>query len=210
MLYAGGTLGQLWKQTDRWHAIITTLRRRYVGKLWLDGADTCAARGPGNAVLGFSYLFSDVDGILPNAADLMATVGRVPLCPSLGESAHSAGRPSPLDADALTDRLRRDLDKLEPFQVQSNLRTALVFTDLYTCNLEGVSYGGPTVCGSNAARNDQEIVDAFEAFMRTVGQRPNVALFLWTVSLAPDPVAARSDPLQHPALLAAITNWWAR
>jgi hypothetical protein len=102
------------------------------------------------------------------------------------------------------------LDGIGPFKMQAANGKLLLFTDLYTCNLEGVSYKGPTVCGQgpNSVQNDQEIVDAFEALMSTLGQRKNVGMLLWTISLGPDPAAARSDPLQHPALAAAIANWW--
>jgi len=213
MLFAGGTGAQLWKQAILWRGIVAQLRREYAGQLWSEGADICPATGPfSQEILGLSYLFPAVDGMLSNTSELLLTVSRNPQCPGFGQYPQNPERPTPLNADTLAARLAPALDGIGPFELQAANGKLVLFTDLYTCNLEGVSYKGPTVCsqGPNSVQNDQEIVDAFEALMSTLGQRKNVGLLLWTISLSPDPAAARSDPLQHPALAAALANWWGR
>ena len=56
--------------------------------------------------------------------------------------------------------------------------------------------------GRQLGQDNQEIVDLFEAAMRTVAQRPAVALFLWSVSLSEN--VTNQDPLRQPALANAV------
>jgi hypothetical protein len=183
----------LWAETAQWTGLFTLLRQTFAGKLWMGVNWTC----PGQPA-AFSG-FSSADGV---HGGLSGDIASTPHC-----TFPLAGARDPT-AEQIAQRIAPDIDSWRSFQVQAATGLPVIYTDFYTVNVDGINFLGSTVYERGGLPKDnQEIVDLFEAVMQTVGQRPNVGLFLWSVSLSQGS-GDNQDPLKQPALANAIANWW--
>jgi hypothetical protein len=195
---------EMWKRADIWDPLLTTLRRDFSGQIWASATARPCPHPPGQFPL-----WTKTDAILTGAWLLLYVASLKPHCtpPGRFDEGTRDAPPDPV-TETLSERIESSMSWLD--QMHADYRRTLIFRDFYTCGLDGVSWKDPSVCGQgpSAVVDNQELVDTFEALMRTVGQRADVGLFMWTISLGTDQGAVRSDPLQNPALAAAIANWW--
>lgn len=183
----------LWEQTAQWAALFAQLRQVYGGKLWMGFNWTC----PNQAAVFDG--FAATDGIHAGlSGDIASTPGcTFPLSGSTGAA-----------AEEIAGRIVPEIESWRSFRLQTALGLPVIYTDFYTLNVDGANFLGSAVYQHQAVRDNQEIVDLFEAAMRTVGQRPGVGVFLWSAGLSRNGFANNQDPLKQPALMNAIANWW--
>ena len=184
----------LWTQMAQWTALFSQLRQGYQGKLWMGFEWTCPSQ-PAS--------FGDYTGVDGIHAGLSGDITSTPHC-----SFPLAGSTNPT-AEQIAQRIAPDIDSWRPFVVQAATGLPVIYTDFYTVNVDGINFLGGTVFEHGGQPQDnQEIVDLFEATMRTVGQRPNIGLFLWSIGLSRNGFGNNQDLLKQPALVNAIANWW--
>jgi hypothetical protein len=184
----------LWTEQAQWTELFSQLRHAFQGQLWMGFEWTC----PGQQASFGNY--SGLDGV---HAGLSGDIISTPAC-----TFPLAGSTSPT-AEQIVQRIAPDVDSWRPFRVQAATGLPIIYTDFYTVNVDGLNFRGGSVFETGPLPQDnQEVVDLFEAAMRTVGQRPGVGIFLWSAGLSRNGFGNRQDVLKQPALVNAIANWW--
>lgn len=184
----------LWTQQADWTDLFARIRQVYQGRIWKGFEWTC----PGQVAA-----FVDYSGVDVIQASLSGDISSTPRCtfPLAG--------PTDLTAEQLAQRIAPEIDTWRAFVRQAASGLPVIYTDFYTVNVDGLGVlGGAAFARPGLVQDNQEVVDLFEAAMRTVGQRPGVGVFLWSAGLSRNGFANSQDPLKQPALANAIANWW--
>jgi hypothetical protein len=85
-----------------------------------------------------------------------------------------------------------------------------IWGEFYPVPVDGVNYFRNLKLFDidTGVRDKQELVDFFEAQMRTVGQKRKIGYFIFAANLSNNSNGSFLDPLKQPALVNAIANWW--
>jgi hypothetical protein len=184
----------LWSQTAQWTDLVAQLRRSFGGQIWI------------GQVLGGCQAASDLD-IWRLGDGINATS-------SLHGSGADCAFGSPESATPTAERMFTQMESsvAQTFAGRISAATGLplVYRETYMFPVDGVNYLGVQSFSrfDRLPRDNQEIVDYFEALMRVVSSTNTRGLFLFAAELSQRGYTNAVDPLKQPELLSAIANWW--
>lgn len=186
----------LWSQKAQWKTMMASLRQTFRGKLWV-GMALGACDDPNDL-----DIWTLGDGI--NAPALPKGSG-ITCSSSGGVPGTSSNNPS---AEQMSAYMAQSLPYYQTEKLHALTGLPIIFQEFGAIPIDGVNYGLDTwqQLNSTVVRDNQEIVDYFEANMRALGdQRLLAGFFFIGVGLN---YFERTDPLRQPALVNAIANWW--
>jgi hypothetical protein len=182
----------LWSQKDQWKAMFASMRAAFQGKIWVSFAQGCG-----------SVTDLDIWTLGDYAAGGSPLIGPAPPCRGLNPPALDN-----LTAEQMVSNMSQGLDSTLTLRLQAASGLPLILTELFLNAIDGVARlaSFAYTVKSRAVRDNQEIVDYFEASMRALAPRVSGLIF-WAINVTPSSEYS-GDVLRQPALLSAIANWW--
>lgn len=112
-------------------------------------------------------------------------------------------------AEQMAQQMAGTLGGTDEVRLQARTGLPVIWAEFYPVAVDVVNCGrtGALFSVGTAPRDNQELVDFFEAQMRTVGQVA-AGYFMFAANLANNSNGSFLDPLKQPALVNAMANWW--
>jgi hypothetical protein len=187
----------LWSQKEQWKAMFVDLRSTFQGRLWV-GSAYGGCQDPND-----QEIWTLGDGI--SAPTLSGIQGSGSQC---GPQAPASNNPT---AEQMIAHMNQSIGNMFAAKLHAGTGLPIIWSELYTVPLDGVNRLGSAVFGmiDQGTRDNQEIVDVFEAQMRALQKQKLLdGYFLFQVSLDASSGYNNQDTLKQPALVSAIANWW--
>lgn len=186
----------LWQYAQQWKTLFAQLRKTFSGKLWMG-----LVYGECGSPIDLP-IWTLGDGINSAAAGGLTSGGPCLSAPAALNS---------LTAEQMVANMLPKLADMMAIQLKDATGLPLIWGEFTALPLDGVSSFIPQISQvvNSGIRDNQEIVDYFEAQMRTVGQKYTDGFFLWESDVSSGTGGNFADPLKQPALLSAVANWWA-
>ncbi len=186
----------LWSQKQQWKDMVAQVRITFHGKLWI------------GQVLGGCEDPSDLDiWELGDGINAPAEGGLKGSGSQCGRQATESNNPT---AEQMTANMSQAVGSMLAFKLQAVTGLPLIWREFYPVPIDGLNYRAGEAIGlvDSSVRDNQELVDYFEAQMRTVGHKQVNGFFFFAVDLADSTGGNSFDALKQPALVNAIANWW--